>query len=606
MRPIGTRGSRAPAAPSAPCRRSASRNAGPNLAGHPVVRRDLLEHLFVRRARRNAKGTPGVEAAPRRRVDRARHVTLEQDPLALHGRIGNRHRRQERLGIRMARVGVELLRRRDLDDLAQVHHCHARRDVLDDREIVRDEEIGEPELRLEILEQVHDLGLDRDVERGHRLVGDDELRIHREGPRDADALALAAGELVGIAAQVIGQEADRLEQLHHALLALLARRRQLVNDQRLADDRADGHTRVQGRVRVLEDDLHFLAERAQRPLVECRHVPPLERDLAGRRLDQPEDRPAGRRLAAARLAYQPERLAGHDVERHVVDRVNPGHLAREQPAPNREVLLEVPDLEQRLRHGGPQYRKQATLWPGRTSLSGGVFSKCIGFASAQRGAKRQPGLMSPRSVGTVPGIASSFCFWVAARSIRGMDRRSPCVYGCSGSLNSSPTGASSTTWAPYITMTRCAVSAMTPMSCVISMIAMPSLAFSSLSSSRIWAWIVTSRAVVGSSAMRSFGLHESAIAIMTRWRMPPESWCGYSFTRRSALGMCTSFSMSTVLAIASRRPSPSCRRMASAICSPTVNTGLSEVIGSWKIIEISLPRIFRICAGGRSRRLRPP
>src|SRR6266704_954165 len=33
------------------------------------------------------------------------------------------------------------------------------------------------------------------------------------------------------------------------------------------------------------------------------------------------------------------------------------------------------------------------------------------------------------------------------------------------------------------------------------------------------------------------------------------------------------------------------------ICSPTVNTGFSEVIGSWKIIAISLPRIRRISAG---------
>src|SRR5262249_8495289 len=127
---------------------------------------------------------------------------------------------------------------------------HARRDVLDDREIVRDEEIGEPELRLEILQQVHDLSLDRDVERGDRLVGDDQLWVHRERPRDADALALAAGELVGITAEVVGQEADRLEELHYSLLALLSRRRQLVDDQRLADDRADRHSRVQRSVRV--------------------------------------------------------------------------------------------------------------------------------------------------------------------------------------------------------------------------------------------------------------------------------------------------------------------------------------------------------------------
>jgi len=38
--------------------------------------------------------------------------------------------------------------------------------------------------------------------------------------------------------------------------------------------------------------------------------------------------------------------------------------------------------------------------------------------------------------------------------------------------------------------------------------------------------MVTSSAVVGSSAMSSFGLQEIAMAIITRWLMPPESWCG--------------------------------------------------------------------------------
>ena len=42
-------------------------------------------------------------------------------------------------------------------------------------------------------------------------------------------------------------------------------------------------------------------------------------------------------------------------------------------------------------------------------------------------------------------------------------------------------------------------------------------------SSRICAWIVTSRAVVGSSAISSRGSQASAIAIITRWRMPPEN-----------------------------------------------------------------------------------
>ena len=42
----------------------------------------------------------------------------------------------------------------------------------------------------------------------------------------------------------------------------------------------------------------------------------------------------------------------------------------------------------------------------------------------------------------------------------------------------------------------------------------------------ICAWVVTSSAVVASSAMSSLGREAIAIAIITLWRIPPESWCG--------------------------------------------------------------------------------
>ena len=38
--------------------------------------------------------------------------------------------------------------------------------------------------------------------------------------------------------------------------------------------------------------------------------------------------------------------------------------------------------------------------------------------------------------------------------------------------------------------------------------------------------MTTSSAVVGSSMMTTCGSSASAIAIITRCRMPPESWCG--------------------------------------------------------------------------------
>jgi len=46
------------------------------------------------------------------------------------------------------------------------------------------------------------------------------------------------------------------------------------------------------------------------------------------------------------------------------------------------------------------------------------------------------------------------------------------------------------------------------------------------SSSRIWRWMVTSSAVVGSSAISSLGSQARAMAIITRCCWPPDISCG--------------------------------------------------------------------------------
>ncbi len=73
---------------------------------------------------------------------------------------------------------------------------------------------------------------------------------------------------------------------------------------------------------------------------------------------------------------------------------------------------------------------------------------------------------------------------------------------------------------------------------------MPFFFCSSESSSSTCDWMVTSTAVVGSSAMRRSGPAASAIAIMARCLRPPESWKGYSSARRAASGMPTESSNS--------------------------------------------------------------
>ena len=84
--------------------------------------------------------------------------------------------------------------------------------MLDDRQIVSDEEIGDAEFLLQVLQQIDDLGLNRDVERRDRFVADDQFGLDGERAGDADALALAARERVWVAVEGAGRQADLVEQ----------------------------------------------------------------------------------------------------------------------------------------------------------------------------------------------------------------------------------------------------------------------------------------------------------------------------------------------------------------------------------------------------------
>ena len=123
----------------------------------------------------------------------------------------------------------------------------------------------------------------------------------------------------------------------------------------------------------------------------------------------------------------------------------------------------------------------------------------------------------------------------------------------------------------------------------------------SRSRSRTCAWIVTSSAVVGSSAISSSGSQASAIAIITRCFMPPESWNGYSCVPARGIGNAAPPPAAPAHAASQRRAAPArCgARSTSAICAPTVITGFRLVPGSWKIIAMRRPRTSRIADFGQ-------
>ena len=128
--------------------------------------------------------------------------------------------------------------------------------------------------------------------------------------------------------------------------------------------------------------------------------------------------------------------------------------------------------------------------------------------------------------GSNTGLAPSH-EWIPAAAVRasfdpgaGSTAAARWVYGCRGLWKIVSTSACSTTLPMYITITSSVICATTPRLCVMYMIAMPNSCCRLRINLRICASVVTSSAVVGSSAISRLGWHESAIAITARWRKP--------------------------------------------------------------------------------------
>ena len=133
----------------------------------------------------------GVKPAARGRVGRAGQVASEQQALALAVWFGQGYCRQQGLGVGVARRGKQGLRVGELNHTPEIHHRDLGGDVLDHRQVVGNKDIGQAKLLLQVLQEVQNLCLHRHVERGDSLVTNNQLRLHRQGPRNADALALA-------------------------------------------------------------------------------------------------------------------------------------------------------------------------------------------------------------------------------------------------------------------------------------------------------------------------------------------------------------------------------------------------------------------------------
>ncbi len=182
----------------------------------------------------------------------------------------------------MRQPGEDGIGRPRLDDPPGIHDVHGLGDRGDHAEVVGDQEQRHAGLVRDLADQLQDLRLDGDVERGRWLVGDQQLRPSGQRHGDHHPLALAARQLVRVE---IGREARRIEPdpLHrpprHASAS--ARPTPTRASQTLGDLSADGVDRVEGRHRLLKDHADLgPSDPAVGGIIEPDQIPISEDDLA--------------------------------------------------------------------------------------------------------------------------------------------------------------------------------------------------------------------------------------------------------------------------------------------------------------------------------------
>ena len=161
--------------------------------------------------------------------------------------------------------------------------------------------------------------LGRHVERGGRLVGDEEPRAERDRHGDPDPLPLAARELVRIAASAESCAAGRptRSSVARAMARASAPAGGAVHPHRLGHLVADRLQRVQRRHRLLEDHADVAAaDPAHLRLGAAHEVAAVEADPPRRHRpcrQQPHHRERGHRLARPALADHPEHLPRREL-----------------------------------------------------------------------------------------------------------------------------------------------------------------------------------------------------------------------------------------------------------------------------------------------------
>ena len=235
-------------------------------------------------------------------------------------------RGEECFGVGMVDVLEEAIGRSRLDHLACVHHHRAVGVAGNDPHIVGDQQDCHTEVLLQVVEQGQDLRLDRDIESGGRLVGDQQFRLAGERHGDHDALAQAARKLVRVVTQTLRGVRHAHQAEHFARpFECLFLGDLLVKDDAFGYLTPDVHRGVERGQRVLKDHPDLVAPHGADLFVG--HGGELLVGQADRASDdvaavgqEAHYRVGHHRLATARLPHHAQRLARLHAQGHAVDR----------------------------------------------------------------------------------------------------------------------------------------------------------------------------------------------------------------------------------------------------------------------------------------------
>ena len=105
------------------------------------------------------KRAAGMETASARRIARGRQITLKDDTVGVVAlaRVKRRGSGKQRFRIRMCEMIEDLFLGTHLDDFTKIHDTDRIGDELDDGKVMRDEEICQSEVFLQVFQQVDDL-----------------------------------------------------------------------------------------------------------------------------------------------------------------------------------------------------------------------------------------------------------------------------------------------------------------------------------------------------------------------------------------------------------------------------------------------------------------